>query len=98
MLGFLIISLGFGGTAAAMTGRALALSWRSRWQILPAVLVLAATLRFLHYALLQEALLSSAAAAGDFVLLSAIAWLSFAVARKRQMKRQYGRLDFLRPL
>jgi len=88
--GFLILTLGFGGLAAIMSGRALSFIWQPRWYLVPAALLLAAAIRFLHYALLQEPLLSGAAYAGDFGLLFCLAWLSFAWTRRKQMKRQYG--------
>jgi hypothetical protein len=90
MLGFLMITLGLGGAAAIMSGRALALIWRSRWNILLAMLFLAMAARFLHYALLGEALLSGTAYMMDVAVLFCLAWLSFSWTRRGQMKRQYG--------
>jgi hypothetical protein len=90
MLGFLAITLGLGGIAAVMSGRALALIWRSRWTILFAMLLLAMAVRFLHYALLGEELLSGRAYTIDFGLLFCFAWLGFSWTRRGQMKRQYG--------
>ncbi|WP_020177277.1 DUF6867 family protein [Methyloferula stellata] len=90
MLGFLVITLGLGGTAAVMSGRALALIWRSRWHIVLAMLLLAMAVRFLHYALLGEALLSGTAYMMDVAVLYCLAWLSFSWTRRRQMKQQYG--------
>jgi hypothetical protein len=90
MLGFLILTLSLGGLAAVMTGRALALTWRSRWQLVFSMLLLALAVRFLHYALLGEELLSGAAFAVDFGALFGLAWLSFSGTRQGQMKRQYS--------
>jgi hypothetical protein len=95
MLGFLIITLGFGGFAAVMSGRALANIWRSRWQIVPAMIFLTAAVRFLHYVMVQEELLSVSAFAADFATLFCMAWLSFVWTRRRQMQSQYG---WLKPL
>jgi hypothetical protein len=89
MLGFLIITLGLGGAAAVMSGRALALTWRSRWSIALYMLLLAMAVRFLNYALLGKALLSERAYAIDFIVLVSLALLSFSRTRHRQMKRQY---------
>jgi predicted MFS family arabinose efflux permease len=89
MLGFFILTFGLGGSAATMAGRALALTWRPRWQIVAFMLLLAMAVRFLHYALLGEELLSGAAFAVDFGMLLCLAWLSFSWTRQRQMKRQY---------
>jgi hypothetical protein len=95
MLGFFIITLGFGGLAAFMAGRALALAWRSRWQIVPAAVLLTVAVRFLHHVMVQEELLSASAFAGDLAALFCIAWLSFAWTRPRQIQRQYGWLKLL---
>lgn len=89
MPGFLIITLGLGGAAAVMSGRALAMIWRSRWTILFTMLLLAMAVRFLHYALLGEALLSGTAYMTDAAILFCLAWLSFSWTRRGQMKRQY---------
>ncbi len=89
MPGFVVITLFLGGLAAAMTGRALALGWRSRWFILAAIVLLACAIRFLHYALLQEQLLSGQAYAADFAVLFPCAWFSFSWTRRRQMQLQY---------
>jgi Domain of unknown function (DUF6867) len=90
MTGFLILTLGLGGAAALMSGRALALNWRQRWQIMLTMLLLAMAVRFLHYALLGEKLLSGAAYAIDFGVLFGLAWMSFSWTRRSQMECQYG--------
>jgi len=95
MLSFFIITSGFGGLAAVTAGRALALTWRSRWQIAPAMFLLTVAVRFLHYVMAQEELLSAFAFAADFAALFGIAWLSFVWTRRRQMQRQYGWLKSL---
>lgn len=89
MLGFLIITLCLGGAAAIMSGRALALTWRSRWQIAVAMVFLAMAVQFLHYALLGTALLHGLAFAMNYAVLFILAWLGFSWTRRRQMKRQY---------
>ena len=89
MAAFLIVTLGLGGAAALMSGRALALLWQSRWTILLAMLLLAMAVRFLHYALLGEALLSGTAYMTDAAILFCLAWVSFSWTRRGQMKRQY---------
>jgi len=95
MLGFVIITLGLGGLAAFMAGRALALTWRSRWQVLGAALLLTAAVRFLHYAMLQEDLKSMTAFAAGFIALLSVAWFGFGWTRRRQMRKQYGWLASL---
>jgi NhaP-type Na+/H+ or K+/H+ antiporter len=90
MLGFFILTMGVGGLFAALTGRAFALTWRSRWQIPASILLLSLAVRFLHYVMLQEELFSGLAFAADFATLFVIAWFSFVWTRRRQMQKQYG--------
>src|SRR5579875_1530449 len=55
---FLLVTIVLGGGAAALTGRAVASTWRPRWQILVYTLILAAVVRFFHHALFGGTLLS----------------------------------------
>lgn len=77
------------GGCALMTGRALALNWRSDWQMLPYCLLLAVADRFLVFALFQGELLSATGYAADFAILLCLAALAFQITRARQMIRQY---------
>lgn len=90
LLIFLGLSVGLGGAAAFATGRALAKHWRPFWYAVPSMVPLAASVRFLHYALFEEALLSWRDFAADYVVVLGFAWLGFKLARKNQMNRQYG--------
>ena len=56
-LAFFVLD-GLGAAAAVATGRAFARSWSPQWQIAPAMIVLAAGVQWLHFALFQEDLLS----------------------------------------
>jgi hypothetical protein len=94
-MSFVILTIGFGGLAAFMTGRALALIWRTRWHIFGAALLLAAAVRFLHYAMLQEELVSVTAFTVDFIVLFGIGWFGFGWTRRHQMRKQYGWLAAL---
>jgi hypothetical protein len=86
---FLTLTIILGGAAAFVSGRAIALSWRSIWQIPFYMALLAAFVRFLHYALFGEPLLSLTLYAADFGALSTFAVLGFFVMRRQQMHRQY---------
>ena len=77
------------GIAAVLTGRAMAETWRSTWQVVPSALALAAAERFLLFALFGAKLGSL----GGFIAVSALLLLvisaSYHAARARKMVRQY---------
>jgi hypothetical protein len=86
----LIVLDGLGAAAAYSTGRAFAMSWSSRLLLIPAILALAAGIRFLHYALFLEALLSLHYYFVDFVILAVAAAFGYTLTRARQMATQYS--------
>jgi hypothetical protein len=86
---FIIVTVLLGGGAAWLSGRAVAETWRPYVQLLAYMLILAAAVRFIHYALFHGTLLSPAYYAVDFVILAAIASLGYRVTRARQMATQY---------
>jgi hypothetical protein len=90
---FLGLSLVLGGAAAFSLGRALAQNWRPLWQAPAYCLLLAAAIRFLHYALFDQRLLSLQGYALDFLAAAGFAWLGFKLTRARQMKQNYGWID-----
>ncbi|MGD0561771.1 MAG: DUF6867 family protein [Roseiarcus sp.] len=89
LLAFIVLT-GLGAAAAFTTGRALASGWSPLWRIAPAMVVLAAAVQFLHFALFQEELLSLHYYLVTFVLLLAMAWFGYAAMRARQMATQYS--------
>ena len=86
---FLLITVIMGGWAAWMTGRAMALTWRSYWQLIAYLLILAAAVRFIHFALFEGTLLSLQYYLVDAVVILAIGSLGFRYVRARQMTTQY---------
>jgi hypothetical protein len=96
---FLVLTLACGGTAAYLTGRAVAKAWRPAWTLAGYVVLLAATLRFLHFALFDDAFFSLSSPeenraavaylALDFALLALAAALGWRITRTAQMTRQY---------
>lgn len=88
-LHFFIMTLCIGGGAAWMTGRAVASTWRSPYQILPYMLLLGATIRFLHYGLYDGTLLSLHFYLVDTVWLLAVSGIAFRFQRTTQMVTQY---------
>jgi hypothetical protein len=89
LLAFIVLD-GLGALAAFATGRALAGGWSPLWRIAPAMVVLAAAVQFLHYALFQEELLSLHYYLVTFVLLFVVCWFGYAAMRARQMATQYS--------
>jgi hypothetical protein len=68
----------------------LAKVWSPTWLIAPYMLVLAAAVRFLHFSLFQEELLSLHYYLVTFVILLATAWVSYKSTRANQMATQYS--------
>jgi len=87
---FLLVTIILGGSAAFISGRAIAQTWRPFWHIPLYMLLLAAFVRFFHYALFWEVLVSLRNYLVDFAVLFALAILGYRMTRSRQMKTQYG--------
>lgn len=78
----------FGG-ASWMMGQALALTWRSIWQLVPYAALLAATDRFLAFALFGGQLFALGAFLLGWLVLVAVAVGGFQATRAGQMAAQY---------
>ena len=61
-----LVTIGMGGMAAYLSGRAIAQTWRPFWQVPLYMLALAAVVRFFHFALFGEPFLSLPSYAVDF--------------------------------
>ncbi len=86
---FLVFTLVLGGLAAWATGRALAGTWRSIWTMPLALIILAGAVRFLHYALSGEDLLSVHYYLVSLVVIIIGAAYGYRSRRAEQMVRQY---------
>jgi hypothetical protein len=86
---FLLVTVIMGGWAAWMTGRAMAITWRPYGMLIAYLLILAAAVRFIHYALFEGTLLSLHYYAIDAVVVLIIGSLGFRYYRARQMTTQY---------
>jgi hypothetical protein len=86
---FFVFTLLLGGWAAWMTGRAVAITWRPYGMLIAYLLILAAAVRFFHYALFQGTLLSLYYYAIDAIVVLIIGSLGFRYRRARQMTTQY---------
>jgi hypothetical protein len=78
-----------GGGAAALSGRAIALTWRPYWHVVVYMLLLGAAVRFVHFALFEADLLSLPSYVVDTLYFVALGSLSFRLTRSGQMVRQY---------
>jgi hypothetical protein len=86
---FLFVSCVLGGWAAWMTGRAMATTWRPYWQTLLYAALLAAFVRFIHFALFACTLISLRFYLIDLVVVASFASVAFRIRRAEQMTRQY---------
>jgi hypothetical protein len=87
---FFFITVLIGGAAAWATGRAIASTWRPRWQMLTYSLLLAGAARFLHFSLFEGELFGLLPYIADFIVLYCFAELGFRFMRSGQMAGQYG--------
>lgn len=85
----LFVTLVLGGGCAWLSGRAIALTWRSIWIVVAAMIPMGFAVRFVHFALFNETLLAPRTYLVETVVLLAIASLSFQRTRARQMVQQY---------
>lgn len=87
---FVLLTVLLGGTAAWVTGKAIAQTWRPMWQLPTYALLLTAGVRFLHFALFEEPLLPFQNWAVDYVFLLAMAMLGHKRMRALQISTQYS--------
>jgi hypothetical protein len=86
---FALVTVILGGWAAWMTGRAMAITWRAYWQLIVYLFILAAAVRFIHYALFHGTLVTLQYYLVDAAVLLVIGSLGFRYHRARQMSTQY---------
>jgi hypothetical protein len=85
----LLVTVVLGGGAAALAGRAVALTWRPWWQLVVYMLMLGAAVRFIHFALFGGTLLSIHYYTVDTLVCMAFGFAGFQAARARRMTAQY---------
>jgi len=102
---FLLVSVLLGGGAAALSGRAIAETWRPWWQVVGYSFILGAVVRFFHFSLFGASLLSAHYYVVDTAVCMAFGFLGFKATRAAQMVAQYrwinetqGRLRWRRRL
>lgn len=86
----LILTILLGGAAAWVTGQTVAETWKPYWQLVWYMALLAAAVRFFHYALFHEPLLDPVHYTASTAYLMLVAALGHRAARHRQMREQYG--------
>jgi hypothetical protein len=87
---FMLCTVVLGGTGAYIAGQAIAETWRPFWTVFAASLGLMLVVRFMHYALFHEPLVSLRNAIVDAAILIVAAIAGYIVTRRRQMVMQYG--------
>ena len=87
---FVLITLILGGAGAYATGRAMARTWRPMLMLAPYMVLLTAGVRFLHYALYGEPLLSPNLFIADYVWTMGVGALGYRSMRAAQMATQYS--------
>jgi hypothetical protein len=78
-----------GGGAAFLAGRAIAQTWRPFWHLLIYMAMLGAGVRFIHFALFEDALVSPASYLIDTLYLVVVGALAWRLTRAGQMATQY---------
>ena len=86
---FVVFTVVLGGLGGWATGRAFASTWRSPWLLVPALMVLAAAIRFLHYAIAGEDLQSLQFYVVSLAVVALAGAYGFRSERVSQMVRQY---------
>lgn len=90
LLHFIFLTVILGGAGAVASGRAVAGTWRSFLGVPPYMVVLAAVIRFLHYALFGEDLLSVPGYIVALVITMLCAAYGYRARRADQMTTQYS--------
>jgi hypothetical protein len=86
---FVILTVIIGGGAAFLAGRGLARSWKPFWRVYFYMALLAAAVRFFHYALFDGNLLSLYYYLVTYAVMLAAGVLGFRAMRTTQMVTQY---------
>jgi hypothetical protein len=86
---FLVLTVIIGGGAAFMAARGLARSWKPFWRVYFYMALLAAAVRFFHYALFDGNLLSLYYYLVTYAVMLAAGVLGFRAMRTTQMVAQY---------
>jgi Domain of unknown function (DUF6867) len=86
---FLLVTCILGGTAAWMSGRAVANGWQPLPQLIFYLLLLGVAVRFIHHALFGGTMFSVHYYVADMIVLMILGLLGFRYTRTSQMVTQY---------
>lgn len=86
---FLILTIAFGGWCARSAGRSYAEGWRPAYWLPLIMLPLAASIRFLHYALFEGSLLSMQYFLSDYSVVLVFATWGYLTRRSELMAGLY---------
>ena len=86
---FLFLTVFLGGGAAVLTGRNFAGNWRPVSRIMLAGMGIALGVRFLHFALFEETLLTLPGYLADALVVIVLGLLGYRWRRAQQMASQY---------
>jgi len=84
-----LVTVILGGGAAALSGRAIAATWRPWWQVVAYSFILGVAVRFIHFSLFGGTLLSAHYYLVDSAVCIVLGFLGFRLARVAQMVTQY---------
>ncbi|MDN2567006.1 hypothetical protein N1F89_12320 [Aquibium sp. A9E412] len=87
---FVFVTVILAGSAAYLTGRAMARGWLADAQLVFYIVLLAAATRFIHFALFGGTLLAPYYYAVDLLVLLVVAFAGKRLTRARQMAVQYS--------
>jgi hypothetical protein len=87
---FVLMTVVLGGGAAFLAGRSIAASWRPWWHVVAFSLLIGAAVRFLHFALFEETLLTLHYYAVDTAVCILVGLVGFRLKRVTQMVEAYG--------
>jgi hypothetical protein len=87
---FLLVTVILGGATAYVTGKSIAETWRPMWQVFFYAFVTALAVRFIHFALFEEVLLSLRNYSVDCAVLCIASIAGYLITRRRQMATQYN--------
>jgi hypothetical protein len=90
---FLLLTVILGGAAAYVSGKAIAETWRPFWQVVAYCLLMALVVRFMHFALFEEVMISLRNYIVDAAVLLLAGVIGYLMARRRQMAETYNWLQ-----
>jgi hypothetical protein len=89
LLQIALVTCVIGGGAAALSGRAIASTWRPYGHVVGYMMILGAAVRFVHFSLFEGTLLSFPSYAADTLYLLLVGCVAWRITKTNQIIRQY---------